>query len=272
MTSPFSGLVSVFHLGKLLVAGGISNPSLDGIRGSEIIDLSDPNQKCDLMEDIQLSFGVGGLVMHNNIKYSKPIFCGGISNNDDNLKLDQDCYVVRESDSKYHSTMSQGRSFSSSVVLSHGELWITGGIGLDSSNATQILKTTEKIYVNQDFSYLGPELEQPLAGHCMLLLDEVDDVLIVGGKTSDYITTGNAYYRNYKNPEVTSVGSLNFSRMDHSCGLTYKKDGTKVVVVAGGSQMTGPNTFKTLDSVEILQWINEELQEWKQGIKDFMNI
>ena len=65
---------------------------------------------------------------------------------------------------------------------------------------------------------------------------------------------------------------LDTKRMDHSCGLSYKKDGTKVVVVAGGSQMTGPNTFKTLDSVEILQWINEELQEWKQGIKDFMNI
>ena len=141
------------------MAGGISDPNLDDIRGSEIIDLSDANQQCDLMEDIQLSFGVGGLVMHNNIKYSKPIFCGGISNIDDNLKLEQDCYVVRESDSKYHSTMSQGRSFASSVVLSHGELWITGGIGLDSSNATQILKTTEKIYVNQDFSYLGPELE-----------------------------------------------------------------------------------------------------------------
>ena len=67
---------------------------------SEVIDLTNPDVKCDPLQDFSRMFATGGLLPKD-----KPVICGGISN-EDHEKVLQNCII--RSDSKKSSLVFVG--------------------------------------------------------------------------------------------------------------------------------------------------------------------
>ena len=87
----------------------------------EIIDLSNPNFKCELPTDVPIYYNsVRGLLQ------GKPIFCGGFNTSNDIM---QNCFVIGGKPS-IKLQMLKKRVHASSVVLQKNILWVVGGLSL----------------------------------------------------------------------------------------------------------------------------------------------
>ena len=73
----------------------------------------------------------------------------------------------------------EARAFAANVVLPDGRIWILGGLGSHHiSGSTEIL---EKSSTNGKWKITeGPNLHQPLFGHCAIVLPN-GAVLVAGG-------------------------------------------------------------------------------------------
>ena len=224
---------------------------------SEVIDLIHPDVKCDPLQDSSRSFATGGLLPKD-----KPVICGGISN-EDHIQVLKDCIII--GDSTTNLVMSTERALATSVVLSNGQLWITGG-----GNADSILNTTEYIFADMDpgIPHFGPELPYPMFGHCLALLGDQNEVLIIGGTiVTDYgeemISNKIFVASPIDTNEIDEIElQLYTNRLDHSCGVIYN-DIAPIVIVAGGITQIG-DTLPYLDSVEIIAPTLEMHQKGKE--------
>ena len=103
---------------KMLVATGDNGPFDENTRISEVIDLMDPNMKCQALPQfpIMTSEGAGGL-LPTAANELRPVVCAGI--------FSSDCYIVGPTNDVVAKLITE-RSYVSSLVLNEGILWITG--------------------------------------------------------------------------------------------------------------------------------------------------
>ena len=126
-----SAYINLFEIiGKLLVTSGY--PVNQGIH-TEIIDLINPNIKCDNLQDlpVELDLAFGGLLEN------RPIICGGHSN----LTYETNCYEIGTNE--IIAELNQPRCCGANMVLNEDTLWISGG----STKETK--QTTEFVHLGQ---------------------------------------------------------------------------------------------------------------------------
>lgn len=118
------------------------------------------------------------------------------------------------------------------MVLPDGRIWVLGGAG--SSN---VLKTTEMIEAGEGAITRvspGPDLLQPLMGHCAAVVDS-SKVIVIGGFSSeinDYNSKAQIY--DFSSQEwLTKSWMSPGARMDTSC-VNVNIGGKRKVIVAGG--------------------------------------
>ncbi len=202
---------------KLLATTGLTDENVT-TNVTEIIDLENPDSKCDDYLPYPLSQGtygaVGGLLAND-----KPLICGGI-----NKYEQQKCFHL--GNSTVQAETAERRYLSVAVVTSDGSaLWATGG---------EFSKTTE--YISVDGNADGPELPYDshyFKSHCFLQLD-LNTYMIVGGHSADGYLSDTFFYH-MENQSFTTGPKLTGSHHGMSCGVIKTEDsGEKVVVVAGG--------------------------------------
>ena len=114
-------------IGKLLVTSGY--PINHGIH-TEIIDLINPNMKCEDFQDlsIELDLAFGGLLEN------RPIICGGHSN----LTYETKCYEIGTNE--IIAELNQPRCCGASVILNEETLWISGGSTKGTKQTTEFIR------------------------------------------------------------------------------------------------------------------------------------
>jgi len=129
-------------------------------------------------------------------------------------------------------TLITARAYPASVQLPDGRLWVLGGSG-----TSRILKSTEFIQVSEtgiDRIYPGPEMIEPLLGHCAALVT-MNQVVVMGGFSSvlnDYTPDVQVYdfqAQSWDRKSWMSAGP----RIDSSC-LNVNIFGDRQVLMAGG--------------------------------------
>ena len=129
-------------------------------------------------------------------------------------------------------TLRTARVYAASVALPDGRLWILGGAGSSS-----MLKSTEFIQVSEtgiEKIYPGPDMIEPLLGHCAALVT-LNQVVVIGGFSSvlnDYTPNVQVYdflAQSWDRKSSMSAGP----RIDSSC-LNVNILGDRQVLMAGG--------------------------------------
>ena len=128
------------------------------------------------------------------------------------------------------SKMNQGRYGGASMPIDGGMI-IIGGY----NEYEDILKSSQIVFANGSITE-GPELPEPISGHC-LAYDKKDDVFFVtGGVRGD---RSKAWKFNNPNKfKLNGTTQMNMKRDDHSCGIVRSQnhDRRPLLVVAGGKR------------------------------------
>jgi hypothetical protein len=208
--------------GKLL----LTTRREEGSSKSEIIDLVNPLNRCQLMYPDYPFDKVGGSVgglLNNNI----PLICGGfrdIMYRKMNGKYLDDCFAIHPV--AIQLKLSEPRAWGASIVLDGQTLWITGGV-LNTSRTT---KTTE--YVGLDGTRPGPDLPLELQGHCLVAINATT-LLLTGGITIEYYKSAATYFFSIEDQVWTAGPPLMIGRYVHSCAV-FNLDNQMTVIVTGG--------------------------------------
>jgi hypothetical protein len=124
------------------------------------------------------------------------------------------------------------RAFAASVLLPDGRVWVLGGAG-----PTDVLQTSEYVSVTESGISkitLGPNLQEPLMGHCAALVS-ASQIMVIGGfstVTNDYSPTARIFdltTEQWSTNAMTTIGG----RMDSAC-LNVNIDGKQKVLMVGG--------------------------------------
>jgi len=146
-----------------------------------------------------------------------------------------DCYVYnRFPENKWTASpvsLSTPRAYTASVKLWDGRIWVLGGAG-----STNVLKSTEFITAkdNKLFIRPGPDMDEPLMGHCAAVVTN-SQVVVLGGFSSQ-INDYNPRVLFYDFNTVQWIHKSWMSpgaRMDSSC-LNVNIEGKRKVIFAGG--------------------------------------
>jgi hypothetical protein len=124
------------------------------------------------------------------------------------------------------------RAYAASVVLPDGRVWVLGGAG--SSNVLQSTEFIEILDNNISKITAGPDLQEPLMGHCVALAS-TSEVMVIGGYSTiinDYSPTARMYDFN-TNQWSTNIRMITGSRIDSSC-RTVNIEGIQKVLMVGG--------------------------------------
>jgi hypothetical protein len=133
------------------------------------------------------------------------------------------------------------RAYAASVVLPDGHVWVLGGAG-----STNVLQSTELIEIlNNDISKItaGPDLQEPLMGHCVAVAS-TSQVMVIGGYSTvinDYSPTARIYDFNTKQ-WITDIWMGTGSRMDSSCRSVNIEGIQKVLMVGGWNNLALTDT------------------------------
>ena len=124
------------------------------------------------------------------------------------------------------------RANAASVVLPDGRVWVLGGAG-----STDVLQTTEYISVSDSgISKIlpGPNLQEPLMGHCAAVVS-ASQIMVIGGYSTiinDYSPTAHIFdlkTEQWSTDALMTTGG----RMDSSC-LNVNIEGRRKVLMVGG--------------------------------------
>jgi hypothetical protein len=205
---------------------------------SEVIDLQDPSNICQNLEDypIGVSYAVGGLLNQGD-----PLVCGG-------YPLTKVCHVVNQPGQS--SEMLEERYYSASLTLNSSHLWITGGFG----NGLY-LQTSEFVSIGQA-AVEGPDLPYAVAYHCLVGVNS-STALLCGGQNNGG-NLNECHYMNLLDHSWSPGPSMMTKRVLHSCGIfkSAAHEGRNIVIAAGGYNGA------TLDSVEMLDFTTNT---WNEG-------
>ena len=102
---------------KMLVATGDNGPWDDSTRKSEVIDLLDPNKKCEQLPEFPFmtADGAGGLLVDS--EGHKALVCAGL--------FSQDCHFIGDDINEVAASLITQRFTVSSIIVDN-QLWITG--------------------------------------------------------------------------------------------------------------------------------------------------
>ena len=200
---------------------------------SEVIDLFNPNAKCQLMTDFpkQVTDATGGL-----IESSVPLICGGYSPLEEGAKYignQKQCWYMID-EFAYAIDLIHDRHFSSSVILNNDVLWITGGNTPLSTNSSEFVRLNRP-------SEIGPALPLNLNGHCMTKINDTH-VIITGGVNNK----GQSIIVDVTTFEMILGPRLSSERSYHACESFYY-EGRPFVVVAGGFNWDDLTSLNTIE-------------------------
>jgi hypothetical protein len=205
---------------------------------SEVIDLQDPSNICQTLEDypIAVHSAVGGFLNQGD-----PLVCGG-------YPATNVCHVVNQPGQS--SEMLEERTWSASLTLNSSHLWVTGG-----RNGNVLLQTSEFVSIGQP-SVQGPDLPYAVDGHCLVGVNS-STALLCGGYNGQGLNE--CHYMDWEDHSWSQGPSMMTKRMLHSCGIfkSAAHQGRNIVIAAGGY-----NTDDNLDSVEMLDPITNT---WIEG-------
>jgi hypothetical protein len=206
---------------------------------SEIIDLDDSSNHCQVLEDypIAVQGAVGGFLNQGD-----PLVCGG------GYPATNVCHVVNQPGQS--SEMLEERWYSASLTLNSSHLWITGG-----SNGNVRLQTSEFVSIGQP-SVQGPDLPYAVYRHCLVGVNS-STALLCGGYNGQYLNE--CHYMDLEDHSWSPGPSMMTKRRLHSCGIfkSAAHQGRNIVIAAGGL-----NNNDNLDSVEILDLTTNT---WNEG-------
>ena len=201
-----------------MVATGSTDGAIQ-LSSTEVIDLADESTTCEAIEDYPIPVGTasGGLA-------SLPIICGGRRGNSGPIS---ECYIAGK---KLHDPVAKlltPRFGSAAVAISSHQLWITGGV-----DGVTPLSSTEIVNVQASYASVekGPELPEPMVGHCIVQLN-LSTVLFMGGGPS---TTKKTFFYEMTTQTWTNGPDMNYGRAYFGCGLMQTATGSSIVVVSGG--------------------------------------
>jgi len=225
------------HDNIVVTTGFIEGDGLVNAKTSEVIDILEFDKTCKNLESAptQRWAAVGGVLK------GRPLICGGF-NGTHSFK---DCFYISGDQVNNQPSMSQIRSFATSLVLkdpatNEEYMWVVGGFeDVD-------LSSTEFVYTDKP-AKAGPKLDFVVAHHCMVQTAD-DAVYIVAGKQEGAMTNKVWIVDPTNNFQVKEGPSLKADRYFHSCAaMKDEETGAVKIVVAGGFGSHGPTA-----SVEIL--------------------
>jgi hypothetical protein len=204
---------------------------------SEVIDLQDPSNICQTLEDypIAVHAAVGGFLNQGD-----PLVCGG-------WPATNVCHVVNQPGQS--SEMLEERYYSASLTLNSSHLWITGGL-----NGNVRLQTSEFVSIGQA-AVKGPDLPYAVYGHCLVGVNS-STALLCGGYNGGPLNE--CHYMDLEDHSWSQGPSMMTKRMQHSCGIfkSAAHQGRNIVIAAGGYN------GDYLDSVELL---DPTTNKWIEG-------
>ncbi len=184
---------------------------------------------------------------------SRPIVCGGLVL--DNRTYTRNCYSPGQEGLLVSMWEKRGYPASLPVGSQEGVLWVAGG-----HNGHHLLASTELVAPDRSASIRGPELPEPLWGHCMAKINS-STAMIIGGIAKDGQLSGRTYYYTTKKHAWIPGPELLTPRSDMTCGLIKDtRTGSVKVVVAGGD-----DGFELLDSTELLTITDNGGPRWTNG-------
>jgi hypothetical protein len=196
---------------------------------SEVIDLDDPSNICQNLEDypIGVVVAVGGFLNQGD-----PLVCGG-------WPATNVCHVVNQPGQS--SEMLEERAYSASLTLNSSHLWITGGY----NDGNGYLQTSEFVSIGQP-SVKGPDLPYAVHQHCLVGVNS-STALLCGGQNNGQ-DLNECHYMDLEDHSWSQGPSMMTKRVYYSCGIfkSAAHQGRNIVIAAGGYNGA------TLDSVEFL--------------------
>ena len=195
---------------------------------TEVIDLADESTSCEALGDfpIQVSSASGGLINDR-----LPLICGGFGEG-----VISGCYIAGGAISDPVIKLFTPRGYSAAVVINSHQLWVTGGLD-DKFND---LASTEivDILANPPTVVPGPELPEPMNGHCIVQLNQ-STVFFMGGEQSK-----KTFFFDASTLTWTNGPDMNHDRWNFGCGLMTT--GSDLLVVASGG-FDSPTTTELLN-------------------------
>jgi len=232
---------------RVLVATGfIQGDGLENARTSEVVDVTAGEDKtCKSLDQAPNNrwASIGGVLN------GRPLICGGFNGTDSF----RDCFWLGPKPDKIQVSLSQIRSFATSLVMTdaitgNDYMWVVGGY------YEADLSTTEFVYADGRASASGPELDFPVAHHCMVQVD-YDAIYIIGGKQNGNMTNKVWIVDPTNSWSVTEGPSLLNDRYFHSCAVMETGPGKRIVVAGGfGSDGAPETSVETLDAFTSNGW------------------
>ena len=147
--------------------------------------------------------------------------------------------------------MTEKRAFAASLITYEQNLWVTGGLGINTDTDTDtdiFISSTEYILKNGE-SVIGPELPLGLVGHTIIGINSTLS-MVIGGDIESRNSIDLTYYYDHHYQVWTDGPKLNIGRgFGHGAGtVTDLITKEKLVVVTGGTT----DDDDILQSTEIL--------------------
>jgi hypothetical protein len=188
-------------------------PSSTSVK-SEVIDLDDPSNICQNLEDypIVVDGAVGGFLNQGD-----PLVCGG-------YPATNVCHVVNQPGQS--SEMLEERAYSTSLTLNSSHLWVTGG-----NNVNEVLQTSEFVSIGQT-SVQGPDLPYPVHSHCLVGVNSSTAQLCGGWNNGGILNE--CHYMDLEDHSWSQGPSMMTKRSQHSCGIfkSAAHQGRNIVIAA----------------------------------------
>ena len=194
------------------------------------------------MFPIELQNASGGLLDQ------KPTICGGYDGND----YRNECWQLINNQWKPMFYLKTKRSNHASLVINN-QLIISGGY-----DGNQRLSSTEIISNGRTLD--GPELQLPLAAHCMVNYNSV--IYIIGGKTNSG-ATAQTWIHSYDMKFIRDGPKMTSARSSHGCATLNIKNKETIIAVGGD--------WLSSDSAEFLDPITNSWKESKSFRCNFAN-
>ena len=216
---------------KFIVLGG--NPSTAS-KEIEILD-SEKGRSCsasfNFPVEVQFASAAG-------FKDTGIVQCGGLNSHSSSSATEK-CYYLAQ-DATFHEatySLQTKRFFASSVALPNGTFVITGGMDQNGNR----LKTIEIIdTVNGDVSVPQQTLNEPITGHCSILVNE-SVLLIIGGYSGSW--SSKTSFFDLQSLKSTPGPEMRIARGYFGCATMTSK-----VIVAGGYPKTETSEILDLKS------------------------
>ena len=220
----------------LIFNGGSENVA----NSPEVFDINKPDLQCTLKNQFQklpTTIEYGGMLGSN------PIVCG-----------EKHCIAVDQS--RENIKMEEKRLMGSSVELNSSTLWVVGGINDRELKSTEFISRKTPVIYQQ---VPGPKLNFSISGHCMVMIDPFQ-ILLIGGKQNNSKSNA-SWVLNPQNDLVRSGPSMRQAKWLMACGKMHI-EGQTIVVTAGGSLSGGEYS----NSTELLT-VSTNLynRNWTQG-------